>query len=79
VRLDQVASGGVFTLRRISEEAEEDTVLIRYLQNSHLVPGERFAIIDCSPVYGVTLQRDDRQITLSPQIAAYLWGDVTAT
>ncbi len=79
MRLDQVAPGGVFTLRRISEEAEEDTVLIRYLQNSHLVPGERFAIVDCSPVYGVTLQRDDRQITLSPQIAAYLWGDVTAT
>lgn len=79
VRLDQAAPGGTFTLQRISEEAEEDTVLIRYLQNSRLVPGEQFAIVDSSPVYGVTLRRDDHQITLSPQIAAYLWGDVAVT
>lgn len=79
VRLDQAKPGQTFTLLRIVEEAEEDTSLIRYLQGSNLVPGERFEITDTSPAYGITLRRGEHQITLSPQIAVYLWGEAGVT
>jgi DtxR family transcriptional regulator, Mn-dependent transcriptional regulator len=75
-RLDQVAPGAPFTLRRISEEAEENTDLIRYLQSNELVPGTRFDVSDSSPAFGVTLQRPGQSITVSPEVAEVLWGDV---
>jgi DtxR family Mn-dependent transcriptional regulator len=75
-RLDQAPTGGGFVLQRIVEEAEEDSDLMRYLQTNGLVPGERFAVADNSPSYGVTLRRDGQMITLSCQIAAQLWGTI---
>jgi DtxR family transcriptional regulator, Mn-dependent transcriptional regulator len=74
VRLIDAEPGHTFTLARIVEEAEEDSDLIRYLQTSNLVPGERFDVTDRSSSYGVTLHRGGQTITLSPQIASYLWG-----
>ena len=75
VRLDQAAVGRRFRLLRIAEEAEEDTDLIRYLQTNALLPGSLLEVADHSSSYGVTLRRDDQTITLSPQIAAQLWGE----
>lgn len=75
VRLDQAQPGTTFVLRRIVEEAEEDSDLMRYLQVNGLTPGARFAIADRSPSYGVTLRRNGQTITLSPQIASSLWGE----
>lgn len=75
IRLDQAASGTSFTIRRIVEEAEEDTDLIRYLQSNGLVPGATFMISDASPAYGVTLQHEQTSITVSPEIATLLWGE----
>jgi DtxR family transcriptional regulator, Mn-dependent transcriptional regulator len=76
VRLADTEVGQEFTLRRIVEEAEEDSELIRYLQANNLVPGERFSISDRSASYGVTLRRDGQTITVSPQVAGALWGNV---
>jgi DtxR family Mn-dependent transcriptional regulator len=73
LRLDQAVPGQVLELRRIVEEAEEDIELMRYLQESGMVPGAQFKITSNSPLYGVSLRRDDQTITLSPQIAAVLW------
>ena len=75
VRLDRAVAGTSLTLRRIVEEAEEDSELMRYLQHNGLVPGARFEVADQSPSYGVTLRRDGQTITLSPQIAGVLWGE----
>jgi DtxR family Mn-dependent transcriptional regulator len=75
VRLDRATAGSRFTLRRIVEEAEEDSELMRYLQVNGLTPGSTFEIADQSPSYGVTLRRDGQTITLSAQIAGGLWGD----
>ena len=75
VRLDRADVGAGFVLRRIVEEAEEDSDLMRYLQSNGLTPGARFDIADQSPSYGVTLRRDGQTITLSSQIAGWLWGD----
>jgi DtxR family Mn-dependent transcriptional regulator len=75
-RLDQAALNATFTIRRISEEAEEDSDLIRYLQSNDLVPGAVYTVIDQSPSYGVTLQRPGQRVTLSPEVAELLWGEV---
>lgn len=75
VRLDHADSGSRFTLRRIVEEAEEDSELMRYLQVNGLTPGSTFEVADQSPSYGVTLRRDGQTITLSSQIAGVLWGE----
>jgi DtxR family Mn-dependent transcriptional regulator len=75
-RLDRAAVGDMFTLQRIVEEAEEDSDLMRYLQSNGLTPSARLEVVDSSPSYGITLRRDDQTITLSPQIAAQLWGEV---
>jgi DtxR family Mn-dependent transcriptional regulator len=77
-RLDQAPVGGGFTLRRIVEEAEEDSDLMRYLQTNDLIPGAQWEVADSSSSYGITLRRDERTITLSPQIAAQLWGEMAA-
>ena len=75
-RLDQAAVGHTFVIQRIIEEAEEDSELLRYLQINSLTPGTPFKVVDNSHSYGVTLCRDDRTITLSPQIAAQIWGEL---
>lgn len=75
-RMDQTSAGQRFTLLRIVEEAEEDTELIRYLQSNALTPGTSFEVVDHSTSYGVTVRRDGQTITLSPQVASQLWGEI---
>lgn len=75
-RLDAAVSGRPFTVMRILEEAEENTDLIRYLQTNGLVPGASFTVADASPAYGVTLQRPGISITVSPEVAELLYGEV---
>lgn len=75
-RLDEAPVGATFVLRRILEEAEENTDLIRYLQSNGMVPGAAFTISDASPAYGVTLQRMSYGITVSPEVAEVLFGDI---
>jgi DtxR family Mn-dependent transcriptional regulator len=75
VRLNAAPVGERFTLLRIVEEAEEDNDLMHFIQTNNLTPGTTFLITDSSLAYGVTLQRDSQTITVSPEIAAVLWGD----
>ena len=75
-RLDSAPVGSHFTMLRIVEEAEEDNDLMRFIQASNLVPGTTFAITDSSPAFGVTLERGAQSITVSPEIAGVLWGDL---
>ncbi len=77
-RLDQASAGAPFVIKRIVEEAEEDTDLIRYLQSNNLVPGVTFTITEASPAYGVTLRRPGQSITVSPEVAELIWGEVAA-
>ena len=77
VRLDTVDPGTLFTIRRVVEEAEENSDLMRYFQTNELVPGSQFFIPDASQSYGITLRRCNHDITLSMEIAQYLWGECT--
>jgi DtxR family Mn-dependent transcriptional regulator len=75
LRLDHAEPGSRFMLRRIVEEAEEDSELMRHLQNNGLTPGAVFEVLEQSPAYGVALRDGERTIMLSAQIAAVLWGE----
>jgi DtxR family Mn-dependent transcriptional regulator len=75
-RLSDATPGRGFVIKRIVEEAEEDSDLIRYLQSNSLVPGAAFTVGDVSPGYGVTLQRPGQTATVSHEIAESLWGEV---
>jgi DtxR family Mn-dependent transcriptional regulator len=77
LRLSEAPVGSTFAIRRITEEAEEDTEVLRHFQSNALVPGTAVQIHHTSSV-GITLQRAQSSITLTPQAAAYLWGDVIA-
>jgi DtxR family Mn-dependent transcriptional regulator len=74
-RLDRAIAGTMFTIRRIEEEAEEQTDLLRYLEDNLLVPGQQFSIPNTSPTFGVTLRGCNRDVTISPELAATIWGD----
>jgi DtxR family Mn-dependent transcriptional regulator len=73
--IDATAGRG-FVIRRIVEEAEEDTDLIRYLQSNGLVPGAEFTVSDVAPSFGVTLHSPGQTVTVSREIAALLWGEI---
>lgn len=77
-RLDRAAVGTLFTIQRVEEEAEEQTDLLRYLELNRLLPGQQFFIPDASPTYGITLRGCNRDITLSPEVAAFIWGDAAS-
>lgn len=78
IRLDQAQVGTMFTIRRIEEEAEEQTDLLRYLEAHRLLPGQQLFIPDASPIYGITLRSCNRDTTVAPTIAAVIWGDPSA-
>jgi DtxR family Mn-dependent transcriptional regulator len=76
IRLDTTKAGQVFTIRRIAEEAEEETPIVAFLEANGLVPGARFTIADNATPIGVTLQRPGLSITVPAHIAEFIWGDV---
>ncbi len=75
-RLDTAQPGHSFTIRRIAEEAEEETPIVAFLEANGLVPGAAFAITDNVPAIGVTLQRPGLSITVPTHIAEFIWGDL---
>jgi DtxR family Mn-dependent transcriptional regulator len=73
-----VAAGSRFEILRIVEEAEENSDLIRYLQSNSLIPGMIFEVVDQSTSFGTVLRRDGQTLTITPQIAEMLWGELAA-
>lgn len=76
VRLDRALVGTNWQLCRIMEEAEEDNELMRFMQGNDLIPGNIFLVHGSSPSFGITLQRGEQRITVSPEIAAVLYGQI---
>lgn len=76
-RLDTTQAGQSFVIRRIAEEAEEETPIVAFLEANGLVPGAEFVIADNIPSIGVTLQRPGLSITVPAHIAELIWGDIT--
>ncbi len=77
-RLDTVQAGQSFTIRRIVEEAEEETPIVAFLEANGLVPGATFTITGAAQTVGITLQRPGLSITVPTHIAELIWGDIVA-
>ncbi|HBW68601.1 MAG TPA: metal-dependent transcriptional regulator [Chloroflexus aurantiacus] len=75
-RMDTVQPGQQFRIRRIAEEAEEETPIVSFLEANGLVPGAIFTVADNTAAIGVTLQRPGLSITVPAHIAEMIWGDV---
>ncbi|MFP4437390.1 MAG: metal-dependent transcriptional regulator [Chloroflexaceae bacterium] len=75
IRLDTAEIGTLFTIRRIEEQAEERTDLLRYLETNGIIPGNQFFIPDAAPTYGITLRCCNHDITLPLEIVTLIWGE----
>lgn len=75
-RIDQAPTGQTFLLRRIAEEAEEDSDLIEFLERHHLLPGTAL-VITARQANALTVRHGEQTVTLPGEVAAYLWGDTS--
>jgi DtxR family Mn-dependent transcriptional regulator len=71
--LDRVEGGDEVILQRITEEAEEDLELMRYLQEHGVAPGARLRVREAARYSGlVTLEGAQGTVSLSLAVAAKL-------
>jgi DtxR family Mn-dependent transcriptional regulator len=69
--LDQVQTGDMLVVLRITEEAEEDTQLLRYLQERGMHPGARMRVRETSTFNAlIVLDGPAGDVTLGVQAAA---------
>jgi hypothetical protein len=75
VRLTNVQSGARASITRVSEVAEREApLLLAYLHDRNLVPGQKIAVVEVDGV-GRTLRvkAGTREVTMSQETAAKLW------
>ncbi len=71
VPLSALAAGEEATIEFISEELEEDTDLLRYLERGKIMPGSRVRLVESAPYTGVViLDREGSQVPLGLPVAA---------
>jgi DtxR family Mn-dependent transcriptional regulator len=79
VRLDQAPPGGAFEIKRIVEEAEEDTELMAFLYHHGVTPGKVVTVQLAADRFGgggVLLQpAQGETVVLTHDIAASIWGE----
>jgi DtxR family Mn-dependent transcriptional regulator len=75
VRLTNVQSGARASITRVSEVAEREApLLLAYLHERRLVPGQEIAVVEVDRVgRTVRVKAGARQVTLSHDTAAKLW------
>lgn len=72
-RLSEMGEGTEIIVRRITEDAEQDPKVLRFLQQSGLGPGERWTIARVLPEQGLlSLERDGQQVSLPLTVAGWL-------
>jgi DtxR family transcriptional regulator, Mn-dependent transcriptional regulator len=73
VPLDRVRTGDELVIQRITEEAEEDLQLMRYLQEHGVAPGARMTVREATPFNGLVVLEGERgQVPLGLPVAAKL-------
>ena len=69
--MSALAAGEYATVEFISEELEEDSELLRYLERGRVVPGNRIRMVEVAPYTGVViLEQDGSQVPLGLPVAA---------
>lgn len=65
--------GARVVLLRLTEDLELDLDVMRYLEETGLMPGATVAVRDLAPDGTMTLQVDGRQVGLGPELTDNLW------
>ncbi|NWJ48332.1 MAG: metal-dependent transcriptional regulator [Chloroflexi bacterium] len=73
--LDQTPIGVKVVLLRITEEAEHEPGLLRYLQEHHLMPGVIFTVKSSSPFRETlsAMTEEGHEVTIGIKIASKIW------
>ena len=73
VVLNSLSEGDEVTIESISEDAEEDQDLLRYLQKNGLVPGTRLKVVEVAPFNAtITVEVDGARVTLGDPVSAVI-------
>ena len=78
-RLSDSEAGEELKVARISELAEDDADIMRYLQQKNLVPGTRLEIQEKTPFDHVVLQANGETVVIDSEIAVYVWTRSTVS
>jgi DtxR family Mn-dependent transcriptional regulator len=74
IPLNQAPAGHPFVVERITEEAEADRQLLRFLWESGIRPGSRVVVSEIAPYAGtVSIMLDGRTITMGINASNKIW------
>ena len=72
-QLSESEVGEERNVARISELAEDDAQIMRYLQQKNLVPGTRVEVKEITPFGHVVMKVNGETAVIDPEIAVYVW------
>jgi DtxR family Mn-dependent transcriptional regulator len=74
IPLSQAPAGSTFLVERITEEAEADRQLLRFLWESGIRPGSRLTVTDVAPYAGtISVDLEGRTITMGLAASHKIW------
>jgi DtxR family transcriptional regulator, Mn-dependent transcriptional regulator len=74
IPLSQAPAGSTFVVERITEEAEADRQLLRFLWESGIRPGSRLTVTDVAPYAGtISVDLEGRTITMGLAASHKIW------
>jgi DtxR family Mn-dependent transcriptional regulator len=73
VALNSLSEGSEATIENITEDAEEDRDLLRYLQKNGMVPGARLKVVEVAPFNAtMTVDVDGRRVIVGDPVSAVI-------
>ncbi len=79
IRLSDAPEGCSFVIQRIDEEAEEDQTLLHEFAVLSVLPHMQVHVLSNASLLGLTVQTEQRTLTLTPEHARLVWGIVNGT
>jgi DtxR family Mn-dependent transcriptional regulator len=76
VRLKDVSPGGRAVLRRLTEDLELELEVMRFFEESGLMPGARIEVVSLAPDGTMTLEVQGASVALGPDLSDNLWVDL---
>ena len=73
-----VSPGGRAVLRRLTEDLELELEVMRFFEESGLMPGARIEVVSLAPDGTMTLEVQGASVALGPDLSDNLWVDVEA-
>jgi Fe2+ transport system protein FeoA len=74
--LKDVAPGGRAVLRRLTEDLELELEVMRFFEESGLMPGARIEVVSLAPDGTMTLEVERAAVALGPDLSDNLWVEL---